>query len=281
MSTATRETIVNTFTAWMENDNDPTINNKIHAADGAKEYGFRSALVGGVTVYGWCVPTFLQAAGESWLDNGWVEVYFRRPTYPGDELTIKAIPTDENNWDFTAEKQTGETCLRGRFGMGNAPWLDTLELSKRLPADPPLEEREWLTLESAPVGKNLRTMPLNISVEEANEIADKHLRDTNPLFHGDNALIHPFVVARQMISLLTYSMDYGKPSIHMSSQIQNIRRIPAGVPLAYTGHYIKTWEQNGHHCGAFDGNLVSDDGSVEYARVRHANIFKVAKKENA
>ncbi|MFN8508867.1 MAG: MaoC family dehydratase [Dehalococcoidia bacterium] len=275
---ATREVIENRFTAWMDNPNDPTISNKIHAADGAKEYGFQAALVGGVTVYGWCVPTILQAAGEGWLDNGWAEVHFRRPTYPGDEMTIRATPLDDGSWGFVAEKQGGEVCIRGQFGLGEGPFNDTFELSKRLPADPPLEQREWLTLENAPVGKDLRTLPINISAEEAREISKRQLRETNPLFVGENPVLNPSLVARQMMTLLSYTVDYGKPSIHVSSHIQNLRRIPAGVPLALTGHYVKAWADR-HHYGAFDGDYVSPDGSVEYARIRHTNIFRVAKKD--
>ena len=275
---ATREVIENRFTAWMDNPNDPTISNKIHAADGAKEYGFQAALVGGVTVYGWCVPTILQAAGEGWLDNGWAEVHFRRPTYPGDEMTIRATPLDDGSWGFVAEKQGGEVCIRGQFGLGDAPFSDIFELSKRLPADPPLEEREWLTLENAPVGKDLRTLPINISAEEARETSQRQLRETNPLFVGENPVLNPSLVARQMMTLLSYTMDYGKPSIHVSSHIQNLKRIPAGVPLALTGHYVKAWADR-HHYGAFDGDYVSPDGAIEYARIRHTNIFRVAKKD--
>lgn len=275
---ATTEIIENRFTAWMDNPNDPTISNKIHAADGAREYGFQAALVGGVTVYGWCVPTILQAAGEGWLDHGWAEVNFRRPTYPGDEMTVRATPESDGSWGFVAEKQGGEVCVRGHFGLGDAPWIDMFELSTRLPADPALEQREWLTMDNAPVGKDLRTLPLDISGDEAREIAQKQLRETNPLFVGETPLLHPSTIARHMMTLLAYSVDYGKPSIHVSSHIQNLKRVPTGTPLAFTGHYVKAWADR-HHYGAFDGNLVSADGATEYARIRHTNIFKVAKKD--
>jgi hypothetical protein len=272
----TKDVVENKFTAWMENPNDPTLRNAIHAADGARQYGFQAALVGGVTVYGWCVPTLLEAAGESWLDEGWAEVHFRRPTYPGDEMTIRAEASDDA-WSFTAQKQDGETCIRGQFGRGLAPWLDTLTRSAHLEADPDLAEREWLTLENAPVGKDLRTLPINISADEARETAKDKLRETNPLFLGERPLIHPGTIARQMMTLLSYSFDYGRPSIHVSTHIQHFGRVEAGQELRLTGHFVNAYEQKGHHYSVFDGTLI-DAANKELARIRHTNIIKVAKK---
>jgi hypothetical protein len=272
----TQDIVENKFTAWMENPNDPTLRNAIHAADGARQYGFQAALVGGVTVYGWCVPTILQAAGESWLDEGWAEVHFRRPTYPDDLMTIRAEPSD-GHWAFEAQKQTGETCIRGQFGLGLAPWLETLTRSSHLEADPDLEQREWLTLENAPRGKDLRTLPVNVSVEEARETAIEKLRETNSLFTGEAPLIHPSTVARQMMTLLSYSFDYGRPSIHVSTHIQHLGRVKAGEDLRLTGHFVDAYEQKGHHYSVFDGTLI-DASDRELARIRHTNIIKVAKR---
>lgn len=275
---ATARTIEKRFTAWMEHPNDPTIPNKIHAADGAQQYGFKAALVGGVTLYGWCIPTILEAVGEGWLDHGWVEVHFKRPTYPDDEMTIKAVLRDDGAWDMTASKTDGEVCIRASFGLGDAPFARVYELSDRMPADPPRENRERLTLDNAPVGQDLLTMPVEITPEEAREAMAKHLREENPLFTGTNAVVHPWAVARQMMSLLAYSYDYGKPSIHVSSHIQNLKRIPVGAKLALTGHFVRAYEQNGHHCAVFDGSYRDTAGN-EYARVRHTNIFNVRKRD--
>lgn len=279
MPGTTDTTVEKRFTAWMENPNDPTIRNAIHAADGARQYGYQAALVGGVTVYGWCVPTILEAAGESWLDNGWAEVHFRRPTYPGDEMTVRATPAD-GVWAIAAEKQGGETCVRGRFGLGDAPWLGMLERSSRLDPDPDLEQREWLTMENAPVGNDLRTLPLNISADEARETATQQLRETNPLFTGDQPLVHPGTIARHMMTLLAYSYDYGRPSIHVSTHVQHLARVESGQELALTGHFVGAYEQKGHHYAIFDGTLITPEGR-ELARIRHTNIFKVAKRESA
>ncbi|MEO6398183.1 MAG: hypothetical protein ABIP13_06910 [Tepidiformaceae bacterium] len=271
-------TIENHFTAWMANPNDPTLPNKIHAADGAQQYGFKAALVGGVTLYGWCIPTILTAVGEGWLDHGWVEVHFKRPTYPGDKMMIEAVAGDNGEWEMTATKQDGEVCIRASFGLGDAPFADIYELSNRMPADPPRENLERLTLANAPVSQDLLTMPVKITPEEARETVDKQLREENPLYVGANAIVHPWAVARHMMRLLSYSYDYGKPSIHISSHVQNLKRIPVGTELVLTGHFVRAYERHGHHCAVFDGSYRDVNGN-EYARVRHTNIFNVKPRE--
>ncbi|MEO9256657.1 MAG: hypothetical protein ABI305_14060 [Tepidiformaceae bacterium] len=81
--------------------------------------------------------------------------------------------------------------------------------------------------------------------------------------------------------LLAYSYDYGRPSIHASSHIQNFARIPAGQELALTGHFVAAYEQRGHHYAVFDGSVRSVADGREFARLRHTNIFQVAHRENA
>jgi len=40
---------------------------------------------------------------------------------------------------------------------------------------------------------------------------------------------------------------------------------------------IEAYEKNGHHYAVVDGDLFDESGK-EIARIRHTNIFKVAKK---
>ena len=69
MNTATR-----TITAFLDGPDSPDISNPIHSTEVATQYGFRAALVGGVTVYGWTVPAIIGALGEGWLERGWADV---------------------------------------------------------------------------------------------------------------------------------------------------------------------------------------------------------------
>ncbi|MFQ5382403.1 MAG: hypothetical protein ACE5EF_12405 [Dehalococcoidia bacterium] len=266
------------FTAFMRNINDPDMPNVIHRADDARGYGYTSALVGGVTVYGWCVPAILEALGEEWLDRGWVEVFFRRPVYPDDRMLVRVTASEAGTNELTAENEAdGAICIRGRVGTGDGPWLDQFVLSRRLDPEPAPDNKPALTLDNAPIGQDLRTLGIEMTAAEAREYAETHQRDSNPLFRGKRPLVHPAAVARQMMPLLAHSYEYGKPSIHVSSHIQHLARVEAGQQLALTCHFIDAYERKGHHYAVFDGDLIGEDGR-ELARLRHTNIFRVARR---
>ena len=89
--------IENTFVAYLDDEDSPNISNPIHSTEVANSYGFSGPLVGGVTVWGWCTDTILEALGEDWLDRGWSEYSFRQPTFPKDVLTIKAERMIDNS----------------------------------------------------------------------------------------------------------------------------------------------------------------------------------------
>ena len=62
-----------TITAFLDGDDSLEINNIIHSTAGAARYGYSGALVGGTTVYSWSAGALVEALGEAWLDEGWVE----------------------------------------------------------------------------------------------------------------------------------------------------------------------------------------------------------------
>src|ERR1700759_3158188 len=84
------------FTATMEDPDDPEMfeRNRIHTTEGAREYGFKGAFVGGVTLYAWGVPTIVEALGDAWVDEGWVNIRFRRPVYPGAQIKVAVTAQD-------------------------------------------------------------------------------------------------------------------------------------------------------------------------------------------
>jgi hypothetical protein len=266
------------FVATMRDPEDPDMRerNAIHTTSGAARFGFQGALVGGVTLYGWCIPTILEAFGERWLDEGWIHVMFRRPTYPDTRLSVSITREEDGTNRLLATNEDGEACLRGTLGLGDAPWLDEFQLSADRTPVPALEERPFLTMETAPVGQDLRTLAYTVTEEEARETAAL-AGDVDGLFGGDEPLVHPSVMARYMISLLQHSYDYGHPSIHASSHIQNLKRARAGQELVLTGHFVETYERGGHHYAVIDGDLFDSAGD-EVARIRHTNIFKVAER---
>ncbi len=121
-----------TIVATMPEADAPNPGNPIHSSDGARDYGFRAALVGGATIYGWCAAAIIDAAGMEWLEHGWVDVAFRRPVFPNDRLTVAIAP------DGTFEVRGDDARVRidGHIGLGDAPWLSELTASERTRPEP-------------------------------------------------------------------------------------------------------------------------------------------------
>jgi hypothetical protein len=268
-------TVEGEFTATMDDPDDPEMfeRNRIHTTAGAQEYGFQGAFVGGVTLYAWCVPTIVAALGEEWLDHGWVNVRFRRPTYPGTLVTVQVTPTDDGTSAFAAVKDDGEASIVGEVGLGDAPWLGDLTVTPFAPPEPDGGPRPFLTLEGAPVGERLNSYRYGPHTP-APETSGSPLAEIISLDTAAGPVLHPAVIARQMIALLMRSYDYGHPAIHVSSHIQNLARIPAGADVVACGTFADAYERNGHHQAVLDTDLYSLDGE-RLARLRHVNIFKV------
>jgi hypothetical protein len=264
------------FIATMDDPDDPEMfeRNRIHTNAGAQEYGFKGAFVGGVTLYAWCIPTIIDALGDEWLDHGWVNIRFRRPTYPGAHVRVRVTPAPGTAARaFEALHDDGQASIVGEVGLGTAPWLGDLSPTPFSPPEPDGGERPFLTLENAPVGQPLRSYRYGAQTP-APPAAGGALAEIIELETPTGAVIHPTTLARQMISLLMRSYDYGHPAIHVTSHVQNFARIPAGDDVVLCGTFVAAFERNGHHVAVLDADLYSLGGE-RLARQRHTNIFKV------
>lgn len=272
----TTGTIEGEFIATMDDPDDPEMfeRNRIHTNAGAQEYGFEGAFVGGVTLYAWCIPTVIEALGEQWLDHGWVNIRFRRPTYPGAHIRVCVTPTEDSSACLLeALQDDGQASIVGQVGLGTAPWLGDLRETPFSAPDLDGGDRPFLTLENAPIGQPLRTYGYGKHTSAPPTVGEK-LAEVIELATPTGAVVHPATLAREMIALLTNSYDYGHPSIHLTSHVQNFARIPAGTDVVLCGTFVDAFERNGHHNAVIDADLYSLDGQ-RLARQRHTNIFKV------
>ncbi len=261
----------------MEDPDNPNIPNVIHSTDAARDYGFDAALVGGVTAYGWTVSTIREAAGDRWLDDGWVDVAFRRPIYPDDDLTIAVEEAESGSFALSVRKGDGEMAIHGTLGLGMAPWAGELHRSRDLEGRAAPESLPVLTPQSVPLGQDLRPMPVAISVERATRYAVENEADDDPIWAGEHPRLHPSWMAARATPFMHHSFDYG-PSIHTRSQIQHLAPGYGGQTIVVSGTFMETFERKGHHYGVVDCVVASEEG-VELAALRHTTIYQVAKRQ--
>src|SRR5207247_4429152 len=67
--------------------------NKIHDEQFARRYGFRGALVPGVTVYAYLTHPLVAAFGAAWLERGTANVRFAKPIHEGEEVMVAGAVT--------------------------------------------------------------------------------------------------------------------------------------------------------------------------------------------
>ncbi len=259
--------------AFLDGEDSPTISNPIHSTEVAAQYGFRGALVGGVTVYGWLTPPAIEVLGERWLSDGWADVRFRRPTFPGEMMTARVELGGDGVTAVAMVNPAGAATVEGTAGVGKAPWFAELTAPGYRPAETKPESVPELTLDTALNGQLLRPMPVPWSAADASAYAENLQQDTTGRFNGPAPLIHPGWIAARMTPLLKHSFNYG-PSIHVRTQVQHLAAARAGQTFTVEGKFLGAYEQNGHHVAELDGSLISETGE-EVARLRHTTIFRI------
>ncbi|MDA0351738.1 MAG: MaoC/PaaZ C-terminal domain-containing protein [Chloroflexi bacterium] len=277
MTTARR--IEHQLEAYLSNEDSADISNPIHSSEVAAKFGFRGALIGGVTVWGWATPAILEALGDGWLSRGWSEFGFRQPTYPGDQLTIVAEPVDDDSgaWSITMTNQDGVQCVWGTVGLGDADWLDEYTTPQQMTDAPAPDPRPALVLESAPVGQDWLAKSIDATPELAREFAADKQHSDDARFVGDQPLLHPAWTAGWAENLLRHN-TYVPSSMHTRSRIQHLAPIHSGQVVTGGAHFLEAYERNAHHFANYDVLLRGADGT-DLARLRHWTVFRIATPE--
>lgn len=263
--------------AFLPHEDSEDISNPIHSSATAQRYGFKAALVGGVTVWGWATPAVLQALGQGWLDRGWADFAFRQPTYPGDTLAVRVAPGSDagpDAWSVTMTNQDGVLCVVASVGLGDAPWIDEYVTPGRMAGQASPSPKPPLELASAPVGQDWRGMGEETPVPEAREFSSHGQRSSDPLFIGDRPRLHPAFIAGRAERIMRHNVSIPN-SIHTRSRIQHLAPAYAGQRITTGARFLEAYERKGHHIANFDCLVQGQDGTA-LARVRHWTIFRVA-----
>ena len=265
--------------AFLDNADRGDIINPIHSTGFAQRHGFRGALVGGVTVWGWATPAILEALGDGWLDRGWADFAFRQPTYPGDRLTVRVRPAEAGDVAVTMTNQDGVDCVVATVGLGDAPWLGELTPPERLDAAPPPDPKPQLALDHAPIGRELVPMAQPMFLEDARAYARVSQRTADPRFTGERPRIHPGWLAGRFEDLLRHNFAI-PASMHTRSRVQHLAPAWAGQTIVSAARMVEAYERKGHHFGVFDC-LVLGEGGLRLAHIRHTTIFRIAEASSA
>lgn len=247
--------------------------NRMHSDEVARKFGFKAALVPGVTVFSHMTHPLVERYGEDWLARGIAEVSFAKPAYEGDLLTVHTTP---------AEGEAG--ALRHALTCVNEEGVELARMSAELrdsaltpdarsaiaPA-PPIAERPIVTWDLMEVGKPFPALTWK-PTQTDNLQWCTDVRDDLPLYRSSNApLLHPGFVLRQANYVLRNRFTL--PAwIHTGSRI--VFHAPLRVGPAYEVRAIpeEKWQRKGHEMVRL--YVAIRDGDKTMAEVTHAAIFR-------
>jgi len=238
--------------------------NRIHADDVARRFGFQGALVPGVEVYAYACHPGLAHWGIGWLSGGSAEARFQSPVYDGDAVEVTAVPEGEAL--AVTVGAGGRHCASGRLGP-------PLPFAASDPAGydwraPPAERPPASEASLAP-GTVLGTRPLALT---AAVLAD-YLEAIGEVGSALDAagIAHPGLLLRQCNQALTQNVVLG-PWIHTGSVVRHLRPARLGEAVTVRARVTVNETRKGHRFVELDALVLGDAGPV--ALVAHTAIWR-------
>ena len=235
--------------------------NRMHSDEMANRYGFKSALVPGVAVYGHLVKPLVEHYGETWFDNSCVEVKLIKPTYHGDELTIE-WPGEGHN--VVATNQRGEL-ISIITPHSPSPLADELGLDGDL-KQPGRPEIAW---DNVCIDEVFSPWTVKLSEQEnlryCAEIGDEDVAYQN--------YIHP----HYLLSLANEALmqEYVMPAwIHVKSKTTHRSALKVNDEVVVRSVVTERTERKGHQFIAIHLTFWRDDAVA--VDIEHHAIFRIA-----
>jgi acyl dehydratase len=251
--------------------------NKIHDDETARRYGFRGALVPGVTVYAYLTEPLVAAFGLAWLERGTASVRFAKPVLDGEELHAAGVVTGRDA-KGAAATVTGATAAEPEAATltatvpAGAPTPVNLAMYRPAPLPEPRPEvtREHL------LALDMLGTPVNRYDEAAAAEWLERVSDPLPLYRGRDGWVHPAFFLDQANRALRQNVRLG-PWIHVGSVIRHLGGARVGDTLATRGRVRSVFEKKGREFVELDLVIVAGTGERPrpVAHILHTAIYRL------
>jgi hypothetical protein len=242
--------------------------NRMHSDEVARQFGFKGALVPGVTVFAHMTRPLIEAYGEAWLGRSSSEVSFAKPAYEGELLTIDTRPDAAGaGHELVCRNEQGiELAHMTSHTLASRPAIDT---RSDIPPSPPIAERPLVTWELMEVGKPFPALAWQPSGADNAQWCDD-VRDDLALYRGDGAPLHPGFVLRQANFVLR--RRFTLPAwIHTGSRVAFHDVLRVGPAYEVRAIPEEKWERKGHQFVRL--YVVVRCGTATMAEIAHTAIF--------
>jgi acyl dehydratase len=239
--------------------------NKIHDDATAQRFGFKGALVPGVTVFAYMAHLPVARWGCAFLERGAAECRFLKPVYHGAVVRVTA-ERDGDGLPVLVESG-GEHCATGYASMPpprEAPVLDAFAASA------PPAERPKASEASLSVGRALGIVPMVIDRAMHATYLDE-IGEREPLYRADG-LLHPGQILRLANFALLQNVVLG-PWIHVGSTIRFHSAARISEELTLRARITSNTLKKGHAIVAFAATAVANGARV-IAEIHHEAIWR-------
>ncbi|MEM7015789.1 MAG: hypothetical protein AAF512_00460 [Pseudomonadota bacterium] len=251
--------------------------NKMHSDDIAQKYGFTSALVSGVSVFGYLTHPLVETYGEGWLSNSMADVIFIKPAYHEEMLAISTENVQDSQYQHhhitTAYNEAGVLLSRlESWRPDELPPIDERAYVEPRSINPPRTEITW---DRIIIDEPVTAYSWQPTAKDNQKFLDR-LRDRLPIYRkGDSPLIHPFYMLSTCNQALV-RMFILPAWIHTGSRIIFRQPLRIGQTIDVRTIPIEKWERKGHQfVKLYIAMRADDEIAVE---VEHTAIFRIAPK---
>ncbi len=216
--------------------------NRMHSDEVATAYGFKGALVPGVTVFSHMTQPLVAKHGAAWLARGSAEVTFVKPAYDRELLTVQGRRSADGDYALTCINHEGVELARMTAQLRELP--PAIDARSVLAPAPPREKQvvSWALMEVGTPFPALAWNPTRAgNLEWCSDVSDEL-----PIYReGATPLLHPGFILRQ--ANLVLRNRFTLPAwIHTASRIQFNSAAHAGDELEVRAIPEEKWRHKGH-----------------------------------
>jgi hypothetical protein len=242
--------------------------NRIHADDVAKRFGFRGGLVPGVTVFAYLAQPAIRAWGLEWLASGAASVVLRKPLYDAARFEVSVTPEPGRSYAGAVLDADGVLCADGRA------WIP-----RELPAAPARRgDAPVPALETRPPATRAALEQLRARGMGALQLTwrgDGEMARTSPsaadmpdLVRADRA---GFANPAFVLGLANWVLARNARLdawIHAQSELQLYAAIPLGTAICVEARVVDLFARGGHEFVDLEVAAFSDDRPLLAAKHR-------------
>jgi len=252
-----------------------TTENKIHEDTVARDFGFRGALVPGVTLYAWMTRPVVAHWGADWLGRGMFSTRFSKPVYFEEPMSIQSA-VSRHDTELTAIEtrvvnRDGVVCATATMSLTASESSPALDLAA-YPAAPLPTERPLVSREILEAHRILGTPELFVDVDVALAFLDR-VSETLPIYAGPAAVAHPGLYLSEANRALSRNVVVS-PWIHVESEGRHLSPLRVGERLETRARVKDLFEKKGHQFAELDLLLVAER-SRPVAHIRHVAIYQL------